>query len=291
MGSLKTIALAGAFTVITSASAFAADLFPQYPMPAPMPVAEEIGGGWYLRGDVGVGALEFEKFEGVNTTAGFPAPTGGYTLEHKSIGDQVFVGAGIGYQFNSWIRFDVTGEYRTAAPFKTVERYKDVGGEGLNFVEGRLSSTVALANLYLDLGTFHGITPFVGAGVGFAHHWVNGVKDFGPNITYTDFGSYGGFGAGYAAEGVSKTNLAWAFHAGLGYTVSPNLKLELAYRYLNMGKANTGAVSCFNQSPCPGTVYSYSDIDSHDIKLAMRWMLGGPVRVAAPVEAPIMRKY
>ena len=122
MGSLKTIALAGAFTVFTSASAFAADLFPQYPMPAPMPVAEEIGGGWYLRGDVGVGALEFEKFEGVNTTAGFSDPSGGYKLAHKWIGDQVFVGPGIGYQFHSPIRFDVPGEYRTAAALKTVER-------------------------------------------------------------------------------------------------------------------------------------------------------------------------
>jgi hypothetical protein len=36
----------------------------------------------------------------------------------KDIQDTAIFGAGIGYAWNSWLRFDVTGEYRTKAGFK-----------------------------------------------------------------------------------------------------------------------------------------------------------------------------
>src|SRR4051795_9541924 len=59
--------------------------------------------GDYLRGDVGIGILDFDKFVGVNvvTPPGFQEPPGGYRLDSKSTGDQVFVGIGAGYQFNN----------------------------------------------------------------------------------------------------------------------------------------------------------------------------------------------
>jgi len=85
------------------------------------------------------------------------------------------------------------------------------------------------------------------------------------------------------------TQLAWAVHAGLGYDVTPNLKLELAYRYLNMGDAQAGKLVCAG-GICPGTVYSYKDLESHDIKIGMRWMLASyPAPIHAP--APLIRKY
>ena len=43
----------------------------------------------------------------------------------------------------------------------------------------------------------------------------------------------------------SKWNFAWALHAGLGYKVSPNFTLELAYRYVDLGDGVTGALSDF----------------------------------------------
>jgi opacity protein-like surface antigen len=45
-----------------------------------------------------------------------------------------------------------------------------------------------------------------------------------------------GFGAsafGFAMNDQSTWTFAWAAHAGVAYTITPNLKLELAYRYLN----------------------------------------------------------
>ena len=89
MGSFKSLALAGVFAVAASATALAADMLPPPPpMPyGPAPVPVEFGGGWYLRGDVGVGALDFDKFEGIDTNPAFIGPPAGYHVDHKMIAD------------------------------------------------------------------------------------------------------------------------------------------------------------------------------------------------------------
>jgi opacity protein-like surface antigen len=270
--------IAGLLALASATTAQAADLLPPPPMPAPV----EFGGGWYLRGDVGVGSLDFKGTSAVDRTS--PPAAYVYDTIENSVSDQVFVGAGIGYQFNPWLRFDATGEYRTQAEWRFASRDMTFGPGGYNVDSGKFSTIVGLANAYVDLGTWWGITPFVGAGVGVAHHMFGQVTDVGHGI------SYDGFGSGPSHD---KTNLAWALHAGLGYDVTPNLKLELAYRYLNMGDAETGVVSCLPS--CGGdlrTAYKLKELESHDIKIGMRWMLGGPVApMPAAYGAPIIRKY
>ena len=287
MGSLKTFALAGLLSAVSSA-AFAADLLPA-PVLAPQPVPVEVSSGWYLRGDVGVGALDLRGTNAVDVST--PAVPYVYDRLQDQVGDQAFVGAGIGYQFNGWLRADVTGEYRTQTDWRFNAEDRTFGAAGgFNVTTGKFSSAVGLANAYVDLGTWGGLTPFIGAGVGFAHHMFGSVNDQG-------YGAYAG-GFGYGGEH-DKTSFAYALHAGLGYHVSPNLKLELAYRYLNMGDAETGTVSCL--PACPGnlkTIYRLKELESHDIKIGMRWMLGGssatPVFAEAPImqaPGPLVRKY
>ena len=291
MGTIKRIALAGLVAVATSAPALAADLLPPPPPMAP-PIPVDVGSGWYLRGDVGVGILDFDTFKGVDFVDGVvqPPPPGGFRLDSKSVGDQVFVGIGVGYQFNNWLRADITGEYRTQAHLRTIESFDNPDNpraRGFNLVTAPLSSFVGLVNGYVDLGTYYGLMPFVGAGVGFAHHELNGVNDQGLGS------AVGGIGI---AQDRSDTRFAWALHAGLGYAVTPNLKLELAYRFLHMDKAQTTVVCSCNTLT---TAYTYKDLTSHDIKLGMRWMfntaVAAPLAMAEPVPepapAPIIRKY
>ena len=295
MGNLAGLALASVLAVGATAAA-AADL-----LPAPAPVEPayaapvEVGGGWYLRGDVGVSHVETSRWQQARRFDDTST-----VLRAGFITDQIegsaFAGIGIGYQFNSWFRADLTAEYRHAATARgTYQEHTSFGCfigtcdfRGQNNYRGSLDSIVVLANGYFDLGTWHGITPFVGAGVGFAHNRMTGFTEDG----YQQ-GTLSGFGPVATSLIVDneKTNFAWALHAGLGYAVSPNLKLELGYRYLNLGEARTGSIQCGTftgtGSACaPGV--KVEEIQSHDIKLGMRWMLGGPA-YAAP--APVLASY
>ncbi len=297
-------ALARSLTLAASVGApclaHAADLLPLPPPPPPPPPPVEVGGGWYLRGDVGVSALRLNKFEGVDKV-GYPQPEGGYVREQLEIGDQAFAGAGVGYQFNAWLRGDITAEYRTSASLRfgesfAVAGYYDhggnyiPGGKGLDFYNGHISSVVAMANGYIDLGNWYGATPFIGGGVGTAFHHTSSMTDFGA-------GTAAG-GAGVIAAHHT-TSFAWALHAGVGFAVTPNLKLEVAYRYMNLGDAKTGVLTCLTQDSCPGTTYKFKEIEAHDVKVGFRYLLGG-VAVAAmpplmsdyqPAPGPLVRKY
>lgn len=282
MGRSFALLLAAAIAAGASASARAADLLPPPPMEPPPP---QDFGGWYLRGDVGVGINQLSGLRSTfaDPTVLVPAPM----FNGASIGDSAFVGAGVGYQFNNWLRFDVTGEYRTAAQYSAIQSYSDIWSApgaspcGLNarcydLYHAQQSAAVFLANGYFDLGTWYGITPFVGAGVGLATNWLQNLYDISAQPA-------GGFG--FAANR-SQTNFAWQVGAGLAYNVTPNLKLEVAYRYLDMGKFTANPINCMGTPVCPAEVQSFA-LASHDIKLGFRYVI--PTLIPPP--PPLMRKY
>ena len=144
-----------------------------------------------------------------------------------------------------------------------------------------------MANGYIDLGTWMCLTPFIGAGVGYARHSVTGFSDVG-------YISDGTTGFGYAANSdFAEWKFAWAVHAGVAYNVNNNFKMELAYRYLNFGNVNTSIIDCANGGCSTGggprAYYTFREIDSHDIKLGMRWMLQ-PDQQQPVYQPPLMRK-
>ena len=292
MSSVKILALVGAAALISSA-AVAADLPspfpPALPPAAPVPVASD--SGWYLRGDVGVGVQSFSTFDHFQTNSAFVWPASWQIVQHQT-DDAAFVDFGVGYQVNNWLRFDVTGEYRAAANFKVVGSYREfcVGGTATCFDQygGSHSAEVFLANAYIDLGTWWCITPFVGFGVGGAFNNVSSVTD-------TGYIADGTTGYGYSATDASSWNLAWAAHAGLSYSISNNLKLEFAYRYLNLGSVKTPIVGCSSlgcqvtPGSGPAAYYTLTDFTSQDFKLGLRWMLN-PAPEAPLYPPPLVRK-
>ncbi|MCE4223773.1 porin family protein [Methylobacterium sp. C25] len=290
MGRSKLHALARSLTLMASVGApclaHAADLLPP-PPPPPMPAPVDVGGGWYLRGDVGVGAAEFEKVTtnlGV-TGAALPA---GYAITDRTAGDQFFAGAGVGYQFNSFLRGDITGEYRGGGDLHYVERFPLNGGTGIDTNSGKFRSIVTMANGYIDLGTWWCLTPYIGGGVGVAFNQISGYQDIGAGT------AAGGFGT---APTKNSTNLAWAAQAGVTYDVTPNFKVDVGYRYLNMGHAKTGPVACVNDPTCSFASYKVSELTSHDVKIGLRYLIGAagaaPLPALAPAyePAPLVRKY
>ncbi|MEH3117003.1 MAG: outer membrane beta-barrel protein [Methylorubrum populi] len=278
-------AMARALTLLAGVGvpglAQAADLLPP-PPPAPLPDVAEFAGGWYLRVDGGYGSLDLRKT--IAEDVSHPPKPYDYVALQDKVSNQYFIGGGVGYQINPWLRVDATGEYRFRSKWKLVAEDKTWGDTGgYNVTEGQFDSIVGLVNGYVDLGTWYGVTPFLGAGVGVAHHGFGGTTDRG-------FGAYeGGYGIGRHNE---RTNFAWALHAGLGYDVTQNVRFEVAYRYLNMGEATTGTVTC--APDCPKTVYRVKELESHDVRVGLRYLFGAPVAVAAVDYAPpppLVRKY
>ena len=291
MGRSFALLLVAAIAAGVSAGAQAADLLPP-PPPIEPPPPQDFG-GWYLRGDVGAGVNQLSGLRSTfnNPTVVVPAPL----FNAASIGDSAFAGAGVGYQFNNWFRFDVTGEYRTAAHYSAIQSYSDIWSApgaspcGLtarchDVYSGQHSAAVVLANGYFDLGTWYGITPFVGGGVGVATNFLNNWYDISAQPA-------GGFG--YATD-KTQTNFAWQVGAGLAYNVTPNLKLEVGYRYLDMGKMTTNQIACQGFPICARESQSFY-LASHDVRVGFRYLIPslGPAPVLAPPPPPppLVRKY
>jgi opacity protein-like surface antigen len=279
MGAAKTLILAGV-TAMLGTAAMAADLPAMPPMLPVVEVPMETS-GWYLRGDVGVGSTSMKGF-GFHPTnpefvTDFAISPGGY-----SVGDQSFVGFGVGYAWNNWLRFDVTGEYRAKAAFHAIGSYTQGEPAGVfqDVYDGNWKSYVFMANAYIDLGTWWCLTPFIGAGIGGAYNVVSEFTDYGPQTA----------GYGYMSGSSKDWTLAWALHAGVAYNVSSNLKIEFAYRYLNMGSVDTGIINC-SISTCQTdgarAFYTLENLSSHDFRIGVRWMFQDEKPVYQP---PLVRK-
>jgi opacity protein-like surface antigen len=264
MVSVKSLICVGTAVMISSA-AYAADLVApppamQYQPPAVVPEQS----AWYLRGDIGIGMetsnLLFEQN---------PLNSSNFAFDHSSMADTMFIGGGIGYEFNNWLRFDVTAEYRARTQVNAFGQYTFGGGTFGDQYQGYLNSLVLLGNAYVDLGTWWCLTPFIGAGIGGAY---NSVVDF------TDIG-IGTSGAGIGPNSGSWSP-AWAAYAGLAYNVTDNFKVELTYRYLNMGSVSD-SINCIGG--CNPDTYQWKSLSSQDIMIGFRWLLQP---TATPVVMP-----
>jgi opacity protein-like surface antigen len=270
MSRVSIWALAGA-TAFVSTAAFAADLPALQPFIA-VPVETS---GWYLRGDIG---MSNQQLKNISHPSFATAPQ--FAFDDKGSFDSApFFLVGLGYQLNNWLRFDITGEYRGKAGFHALDRY-NFGGFHTNEYTASKSEWVVLANAYLDLGTWWCITPFIGAGVGWAQNRIEHFRDV--NVIAA--------GGGWADSGTAN-NLAWALHAGASYKVTNSFAVEVSYRYLNLGKAQTG--NLVNLDPTlvsgnPLAPMTFNGIYSHDVMLGVRWMMQPELPPAyAP---PLIRK-
>jgi opacity protein-like surface antigen len=266
--------------LLAASVAQAADM----PMYTPRPVVIEEYSNWYLRGDIGfsnqsLGSLFSQQYAGLlavqNVDRGFDSAP--------------FFGLGIGYNYNDWLRFDVTGEYRGKANFHGLDigtwPVGMCGGAPPCYIVDRYNASKSewtfLLNGYVDLGTWHNVTPFVGAGVGFSYNTIHNFGDFSTCLNSSNCSAAGGSDASFNTA--SKWNFAWALHAGLAYRVSKNLTVELAYRYLDLGNATTGTGVNFDQSQT-FPPFEFRHLTSHDVKLGLRFTLDGLGDFARPAQ-------
>jgi opacity protein-like surface antigen len=252
-GSRFRISLLAMIALFGVGAAHAADLAVP-PPPPPQPCCD----GWYLRTFIGAGINTGSQAQYIHNPAGNPTD---FHFDSTSYADQMFIGGGVGYAWNKWLRFEGTAEYRSKSRLYAFGDYTTgcalATGPCLDSYQGNLSSWVFLANAFIDLGTWDCLTPFVGAGIGAA---ANTMSDFTDINTSTS-----GFGFG---RNSTEWHLAWAAYAGLSYEVSKSFSFDLTYRYLNYGSI-TDTVDC--NGGCNADSFKFGNLHSNDIMLGLRW--------------------
>lgn len=253
MAKLTTYALAGALAIALAPTMGRAADLPEPPLLEPIePV--EFGSAWYLRGDVG-----YKFYRDPSARFRDPLYSGAKLDRYKNEDlDEAFIfGGGVGYRFNEWFRTDVTVDYETKADFGGKLGCYACSTKGLFSDErAKISALTFLANAYFDIGTWHGFTPYVGAGIGTARVDLDDYRYTNPN------GTKGGF------KGDHKWNLAWALMAGVGYEVSDNITIDANYRYVDLGDARTKPTGILSNKRV-----KIDDIAAHEIRLGVRYTL------------------
>ena len=244
MGSLKRILIVVAAALAATAAAKAADL-PDPPIIAPPEIPQPLG-GWYLRGDIGV-----DFFTDPDVVY-----NGTLNFSHEKLRPAVMVGVGAGYEYNEYIRGDLTVDWR-GTDFNGKTFCATACGNAYTQENAELDIFTGFANLYLQAGNFHGFTPYVGGGIGFAHIRLHEYAGFNPNGTSNTFNDH------------SKTNFAWNLTAGASYDVWEKLSVDANYRYLNFGDIQTGTDPAGN---LPGRV-DFDNITAHEVRVGLRYYL------------------
>ncbi|MDP2619078.1 MAG: outer membrane beta-barrel protein [Hyphomicrobiales bacterium] len=239
MSSLSRVVFLGACLIVAAFQVAAAADGPQIvevDEAGPPSYAE---GGWYLRGDIG-----YVVAEDPVVTYG----SGAVTFLNEDLGTTWMIGGGIGYRFNSWFRTDLTFDYRT---FDFTGNTPCLPACGLSVETYDLETWTIMANVYADLGTWHGVTPYVGAGIGAAYHWLHNIVGVNPGPVITVVPDGGGWA------------FAAALMAGASVAVTERTLIDAGYRYIWLGDVESGA------DGSGGTVL-FEDMAEHEFRLGLR---------------------
>ena len=251
----------------------AADLDPGYAEIPPLQETKvEFGSGWYIRGDIGatrLPALQANTPSVLPTSTDFNPPlAANATLSGSSrLGYDASLGAG--YEFNRWFRADIVADFHqpltanstsgngnvfcptaVSYPDETTSPTGQItygtpsyasGGCTGNY-QAHLTSYDVLINGYVDLGTWYRVTPYVGAGAGlsFGHYQTSAsyVQANGQpyQVSFTDPAYGATFYENYnRTSSGSYYNFAFALMAGIAIDVYDHTKLDIGYRFLDLG--------------------------------------------------------
>ena len=255
---------------------------------APMPVTMSSPSSWYIRGDFSASSFDVPTIYEHDATSE-------YDLTQNKIGRNWGLGGGIGRYLGANTRADLTFDwFRKSSVSGFMSPIIDDGSNpltpcGAALLTGcatnlagthkfDLQSTVGLLNFYYDFGQRGHFSPYVGAGIGFVRHKTsNGtINGYFENVGGTPNTVTG------TIDGKSTTQLAGALMTGFSVALRSNMHLDAGYRFLYMGKAETGAVrgtsSDLAAVVAANPVYddpTVTDIHAHQFRVGVRYDFGG----------------
>jgi opacity protein-like surface antigen len=257
------------------------------PVPAPAPIPD-YAARWYLRGDFGVGFSKPDPSEN-----GMVYGQNLYQWDAEDLSkvryhwlpndtETTFIyGGGIGYYWTPHLRTDITiekiserklrirGTYNYEALLFEEDHAPDQQGHrhlvsGETDDKGKLDSGLFLFNAYFDLARNGPLTPYVGAGVGFA---VSKLSRTFANYEYVEGDSEDNFLRQTRASGSThNVTFAAALMAGVSYSITPVTMLDLNYRYLYI----SGSDIDLNINGVKSN-FSTGDIHEHQVRVGLRW--------------------
>jgi len=189
-------------------------------------VPVEVGSGWYLRGDVGYNVTE--------------TPYDFSYLGVETDNTRIFGSLGMGYRFTDYFRGELNLGFLSHDTFDATTGIETIS----------LENTVwsGMANVYADLGTIAGFTPYVGAGAGMVYSRSDASLEGLIDISASD----------------DQYEFAYSLNAGVAYQVSKNLLLDVGYQYLS---------SPGLEYIDPETFEVKDGVDYHQVKVGLRYEL------------------
>jgi outer membrane protein OmpA-like peptidoglycan-associated protein len=198
--------------------------------------------GFYIGGAAGANIMEDNRFRngGGNSTDSYDAGYAG-TLD-------------FGYGLGNGLRLEVEPGYRN----NTVD---SVNGRS---ADSRIQSATFMGNVLYDFYQFQTpwipLTPHIGAGIGYAHVWDRSVAPSGNNVSG------------------STDRFAYQAIGGLDYSLTPNQKVGVDYRYMVIHNASFPTAA-------GGSAHA-GDLDNHTFLATYRYEFNTPVAAPPPVAQP-----
>ncbi|VVT02224.1 Opacity protein-like surface antigen [Hoeflea sp. EC-HK425] len=263
-----------------AAPAHAADLDEiLYAKELPVTKPVEIGSGWYLRGDLGYSVQTRGPATSYSVFSAGPPSTYTSTAYDSSSLDSDWSGSlGVGYNFTDYLRGDLTFDFTkgtfSGATSSTAACAGKATGQCASADTQGFDQYGFMANGYVDLGTFVGFTPYVGAGAG-----VTRVAWELYNNDVSCVSAVGNVcGATPATDrtriGADSWRFTYALMAGVSYDVSRNIKLDMGYKYSKIGSGNQAA---FDSTNIAAGAAGYQVVDKgfakHEVRVGLRYSL------------------
>ena len=196
--------------------------------------------GFYIGGAAGANILENNRFRN-----GGGNSTDSYDLGYAGTLD-------FGYGLGNGLRFEIEPGYRNNA-------VDEVNGRP---ADSRVQTVTVMGNVLYDFYQVQTpwlpLTPHVGAGIGFAHVWDRSVAPSGNNVS-------------------GDTNsLAFQAIGGLDYSLTPNQKVGVDYRYMVVHDASFPTVA-------GGSAHA-GDLNNHTFLATYRYEFNTPPAAPPPVQ-------
>jgi opacity protein-like surface antigen len=203
--------------------------------------------GWYIRGDLGYN-VSTESDAPTSRNFDFLGNYSGSTFDKNRFSNDITLNAGMGYQFNDFFRSDLTVDY-----FGTkMQGLADLGTCGITatgrancfYRQQDMTALGLLANGYVDLGTYWGLTPYVGAGAG-----VSYVKWGTVGQVASCTGDCSGIDpAGVKREGADSWRFTYALMTGVSYDVADRIKIDFGYRFSQIADGDMFAFNGYEKN-------------------------------------------